>query len=410
MPRHLAETKRSDFSSSEARRIALAAQGFDRRRPGGRVGLSDLRRVIRQLGLLQIDYFNMLAPAQYQVLFSRLGPYKTSLLDDLVYRRREFTEQWAHEASIVPVETWPLLRHRMAVHRVRPYGFEKFLESQPEYVAWVLEEVRQRGPLCGGDIPEREGIARRLEHSWFGTMGRAVLEAHFGRGTLAVADRRPDFTRMYDLCERIIPADHLGTVVPREDAQRELLRVAARGHGIGTAQDLADYFRMTVPDARPRLAELVESGSLREVRVEGWRQPAYLDSRARIPASIDAASLLSPIDPVIWFRARAARLFDFEYRVEIFVPRTKRRWGCFVLPFLMGERLVARVDLKAGRSDRTLLVGAAFLELHARPGPVAEALASELQTLAGWLGLERVAVEPRGDFAGPLAAALRKLR
>jgi uncharacterized protein len=268
MPRLLPETK-TDFSAAEARRIALAAQGFDRGRSSGRVGLSDLRRVIRQLGLVQIDYFNVLAPAQYQVLFSRLGPYKMSLLDDLVYRRREFTEQWAHEASIVPVETWPLLRHRREAHRVRPYGFEKFLESEPDYVAWVLEEVRRRGPVCGGDLPERDRIACGLEHSWFGTVARAVLEAHFGRGALAVADRRADFTRVYDLSERIIPEDHREKTLERDHAERELLRVAARGCGIATAADIADYFRMYVRDVRPRLAELVDAGELREVRVEG---------------------------------------------------------------------------------------------------------------------------------------------
>jgi uncharacterized protein len=410
MPRILSATKQLDFSALEARRIALAAQGLDRGRPSGRVGLADLRRVIQRLGLLQIDYFNVLAPAQYQVLFSRLGPYKMSLLDQLVYRRREFTEHWAHEASIVPVETWPLLRHRMDTHRVRPYGFEKFLEREPDYVAWVLDQVRQRGPLCGGDLPAREGKVQELSHSWFGTVGRAVLEAHFGRGTLAVADRRADFTRVYDLSERIVPAEHLAKVVDRQNAERELLRVAARGHGIATANDLADYFRMYIRDARPRLRELVEAGELREVRVEGWRQPAYLDPGARIPAQVDAATCLSPFDPVIWFRARAARLFEFDYRVEIFIPQEKRRWGCYVLPFLLGERLVARVDLKAGRADRTLVVGGAFLEHHANAGVVAPALARELQTMAGWLGLESVSVERRGDFAGPLAAAVRKLR
>ena len=303
----------------------------------------------------------------------------------------------------------------MAAHRVRPYGFEQFIEEQPEYVAWVLDQVRQRGPLAGSDLPEREGISRRreipsLEHSWFGTVARAVLEAHFGRGTLAVADRRPDFTRVYDLSERIIPMEHTEKDIAREDAQRGLLLLAARGHGIGTAQDLADYFRMPVREARPRLGELVHSGLLREVRVEGWRQSAYLDPTARVPAQLDAASLLSPFDPVIWFRARAARLFEFEYRVEIFVPKVKRRWGCYVLPFLLGDRLVARVDLKAGRSDRRLVVAAAFLEPHAKPGPVAEALAAELKTMAGWLELESVAIERRGDFAGPLAAAIRSLR
>jgi uncharacterized protein len=399
--------QQTDFSASEARRIALAAQGFDRPRGTGRVGLNDLRRTIRKLGLLQIDYFNVLAPAQYQVLFSRLGPYKRSLLDDLVYRRREFTEYWAHEASIVPVDCWPLLRHRMAAHRVRPYGFEKFMGEQPAYVDWVLDQVRQRGPLSGGDLAEPAGIARRLEKCWVGTVPRAVLEAHFGRGTLAVADRRPDFTRVYDLAERVIPAEHRALDVPREDAQRNLLRIASRGYGIGTAQDLADYFRMYIREARPRIDELVKSGELLEVRVEGWRQLAYLDPGARLPGKIESGSLLSPFDPVIWFRARAARLFEFDYRVEIFVPQLKRRWGVYVLPFLMGERLVARVDLKAGRADRRLVVAAAYREPHAKPGPVAKALADELKTMAGWLELDAVAVEPRGDFAGQLAAAVR---
>ncbi len=410
MPRQSGSVKQTHFSADEARRIALGAQGFDRGRSSGRVGLADLRRVIRQLGLLQIDYFNVLAPAQYQVLFSRLGPYKMSLLDDLVYRRREFTEHWAHEASIVPVETWPFLRHRMDTHRVRPYGFEKFLEREPAYVAWVLDQVRERGPICGGDLPPREEKVRELDHSWFGSVGRAVLEAHFGRGTLAVADRLPDFTRVYDLAERVVAVEHLAKVVDRESAEREFLRTAARGHGIGTANDLADYFRMYIRDARPRLRELVESGELREVRVDGWRQPAYLDPDARMPARVEATSLLSPFDPLIWYRARADRLFEFDYRVEIFVPREKRRWGVYVLPFLMGERLVARVDLKAGRADRRLVVAAAFLESHARASVVAVPLAKELMTMAEWLGLESVFVERRGDFAGPLAAAIRKLR
>jgi uncharacterized protein len=396
-----------DLSLSEARRLALAAQGFDRPRPSGRVDARDLRRTIQQLGLLQIDYVNVLVPAHYQVPYSRLGPYKKSHLDDLVYRRREFTEQWAHEASIVPVESWPLLRHRMETHRVRPHGFESFLEKQAEYVAWILDEVRTRGPLAADDVPERDGIPHRIPGAWFGSVPRAVLEAHFARGMLAVAQRRPDFARTFDLAERLIPLEHHAREIGREEAQRELLRLAARAHGVGTADDLADYYRMPIREARPRLAELVEAGELREVRVEGWRQPAYLHPRARVPKRIDAATLLSPFDPLIWYRARAARLFDFEYRVEIFVPQAKRRWGYYVLPFLLGDRLVARVDLKADRRERRLVVLAAHVEPHANAGQVASALAAELRTMAGWLGLESVVVERLGDLARSLAAAVR---
>ncbi|MBI3667370.1 MAG: YcaQ family DNA glycosylase [Acidobacteria bacterium] len=256
---------RYHLSLSEARRIALAAQGFDRLRPRGRVETRHLRRTIRQLGLVQIDYVNVLAPAHYQVLFSRLGPYETSLLDDLVYRRREFTEQWAHEASILPVESWPLFRHRMETHRVRPYGFERFMEQHADYVDWVLEEVRARGPLTADDLPEPEGIPRRIPGAWFGTVPRAVLEAHFGRGALAVAGRRPDLARVYDLAERVLPPEHYRRHVELEEAQRELLRLATRAHGVGAAGDLADYYRLPLRVARQRIAGLVGAGELREV-------------------------------------------------------------------------------------------------------------------------------------------------
>lgn len=315
-----------NLSLSEVRRLALGAQGFDRPRPTGLVDARDLSRTIRQLGLLQIDYVNVLVPAHYQVPFSRLGPYALSQLDDLVYRQREFTEHWAHEASILPVETWPLLRHRMETHRVRPSGFESFLKQQSEYVAWVLDEVRVRGPLAASDVPDQEGITRRIPGAWF-SVPRAVLEAHFGRGVLGVADRRPDFTRVFDLAERVIPPEHRGREVGREEAQRELLCRAARAYGAGTAAELADYYRMPIREARPRLAELAEAGALREVRVEGWRPPAYLHPEARVPKRIKAATLVSPFDPLIWYRGRVARLFDFEYRVEIFVRQAKRRWG-----------------------------------------------------------------------------------
>lgn len=393
------------LSLSEARRVALAAQGFDRPRPNHPTA-RDVRRVIHQLTLLQIDYVNILVPAQYQVIFSRLGPYSRSVLDDLVYRKREFTEQWAHEASIIPVETWPLLRHRMEVHRVRPWGFEKFMAQHPEYVEQVLEEVRTRGPLSGEELHHPEGTERKIEYSWV-TVPRAVLEAHFGRGTLAIADRRSDFSRVFDLAERVIHADHRNGRVDRETAQRALLRKAARAHGVGTAADLADYYRMPVRDARPRLSELVEAGELHLINIDGWREPAFLHANAKIPKSIGAAALLSPFDPVVWFRPRTARLFEFEYRFEIFVPAEKRRWGCYVLPFLLGDRLVARVDLKADRSARSLLVLAAYLEEHPTADEVIEPLAKELRTMAGWLGLESLAVTGHGSFSKRLRAAVR---
>jgi uncharacterized protein YcaQ len=398
-----------NLTLSEARRIALTSQGFDRPRPNGKVNASHIRIAIRRLGLVQIDYVNVLTPAHYQVLFSRLGSYEKSLFDDLVYRRREFTEQWAHERSILPVESWPLLRHRMEAHRVRPWGFEKFLAQQSSYAAWALEEIRARGPLSAEDLPEPDGAPRRMSDKWGWGMNfkSQTLEAHFGFGRLAVVERLPNFTRVYDLSERVIPAEHHDRKVEREEGQRELIRMAARSHGVGTASDLADYYRMPIREARHRIAELVEAGKLREARVEGWREPAYLHPEARVARRIETSALLSPFDPVVWHRPRAARLFGFDYRIEIFTPQEKRRWGYYVLPFLLGERLVARVDLKADRAMRRLLALAAYVEAGTNPGEVADALAAELWTMAAWLGLDSVFVERRGGFARTLASAVR---
>ncbi len=264
---------RTELTLSEARRIALAAQGFDRPRPGGPIGASHIRRAIRQLGLLQLDFVNLLAPSHYLPVFSRLGPYDRSRFDEVVYGTCDFTEQWGHEASILPVETWPLLRHRMENHRLRPYGFETFLERHPHYLDWVLDQVRARGPLTANDLEEPEGIPRRIPgDAWVGTVPRATLEALFGRGALAASDRRPDFSRVYDLAERLIPIEHRRHNMEREEAQRGLLRLAARAHGVGTTGDLAGYYRIPLREARPRISELVDAGELREARVAGWRE------------------------------------------------------------------------------------------------------------------------------------------
>ena len=393
------------ISLSEARRIALAAQGFDRPRPRGRIGVSHIVRTIRQLGLLQIDFVNVLAPAPYLVLFSRLGPYERPLLYQAVYAGGKFTEQWAHEASIVPVEIWPLLRHRMENHRIRPWGFEGFLNDS-DYFAWVLEQVRERGPLTAADLPKRPGTPDRNRGAWVATVQRTVLEAHFGRGALAVTERLPNFARVYDLAERVLAPEHYVRKIDLADAQRELLLLAARSHGVGTAEDLADYYRMPVQQARPRIAELAEAGQLLAVQVEGWRQQAYLHREARVPKKIEARALLSPFDPVVWYRPRALRLFGFDYRLEIYVPKQQRRWGYYVLPFLLGERLIARVDVKADRAASKLRVPAAYIEEGADPESVADALALELRTMANWLGLGSVAIARRGLFARSLAARI----
>jgi uncharacterized protein YcaQ len=343
--------------------------------------------------LIQLDFVNVLVPAHYLVLFSRLGPYDRRLLDGVVYCRGEFTEQWAHEASIIPVEHWPLLRHRMAVHRARPWGFDKFMESQPGYVQAVLEHVRKQGALTAADLPDTEGIPRRIADlwagadAWVGTIPRATLEALFGRGTLAIAERLDNFTRRYDLAERVIPAEHFSRSVDAIEAQRELIRTAARCYGIATSDDLADYYRMPAHTAHERIAELAGSGELVRVQVEGWRAPAYLHKGAKAPRKVETCALLSPFDPVVWYRQRAERLFGFEYRIEIYTPKEKRRWGYYVLPFVLGERIVARVDLKAERAEGRLSVLAVHYEEHAKKSKVVSVLADELGKLMKWLGL-----------------------
>ena len=376
------------LSISEARRLALAAQGFAKLRPP-RATTRHLRDVIRRLGLLQIDCVNVVCAAHYMVPFSRVGPYNRAAFDRLLYRKGEFAEHWAHEISIVPVETWPLLRYRRETDRVRPWGFAKVLEERADYAAWVLEEVRRRGPLAADELPPPDGAGQRIPGAWIGTVQRGVLEAHFLRGTLAAAGRRPDFSRLYDLTERLIPAEHHAKQVEHDEGRRALLLQAARAHGVASAKDLADYYRMPVAHARPLLRELIQSGEIKEVRVEGWRELAYLDAAASVPRSVEAAALLSPFDPLIWTRPRVARLFGFEYRVEIFVPPAKRQYGFYVLPFLLGEKLAARVDLKADRANGRLRVLGKWFEGR-RTGAVVDALSAELRTLGDWLNLKVV--------------------
>jgi len=394
------------LSRAEARRMALSALGFDAPRPT-RATARHLTAAIRRLGLVQLDFVTVVVPAHYQVLYSRLGPYPRRLFDEVVYGRRQFIEHWAHEASIVPIETWPLLEYRRSTHRARPWVFGKFLARHPDYVRSVLDTVRDRGPVAADELDRDHDADVWLRHSWFRSVPRAVLEHHFGRGRVSVARRRDDFARVYDLAERLIPAAELERRVETAAAQRALLATAARALGVATAADLADYFRMPVREAAPRIAELVEAGELREVAVEGWRGTAFLHRGARVPRRpVEAAALVSPFDPLVWYRPRAARLFEFDYRFEIFVPAGKRRWGAYVLPFLLGERLVARVDLKTDRAAGRLRVLGAYLEPHAEAAEVTPALAAELVTMAAWLELDRVAVGRRGNLAAALRRAL----
>ena len=407
MKRKVKTPQADSFSITEARRIALAAQGFDRPRPRGAVTAKHLAEVIRRLGLMQIDFVNVLVPAHFLVPFSRLGPYERASLHRVIYESGDFTEQWAHEASILPIDAWPLLRYRMESRKLRPWPIAAYLKQHPNYAREALDAIRTRGPLIANDLPKPNGAPKRIGDAWSRTVPRAVLEAHFTRGRLAVTNRLPGFMRQFDLAVRTIPAEHYQRQYSDHEAQRELLRRSARACGIATARDLSDYYRIKPVEARPRIAELVEAGELREVRVEGWKEAAYLHRDAKLPRRIEAAALLSPFDPVVWFRPRAARLFDFDYRIEIYTPEAKRKYGYYVLPFLLNELLVARLDLKADRAARTLLVQAAHREPGVKSPSVVAALHDELRSVADWLGLDSINVNRRGNLARALSTAIR---
>ena len=397
---------RSQISLPEARRIALAAAGFGRPRPTARINTAHIARVIQRLGLLQLDYVNVLVPAHLLVVFSRLGPYDKTRFHKLVYGGRDFTEHWAHEASIVPVKLWPALAYRRQDYRPYPNSPIMKLKGKSSYLKQVSEIIKEKAPLTSADLPPAKGPKRKTG-DWHRSLPRWALEYHFGKGEVAVADRLPNFQRVYDLPERQIDGEHLDRSLTREESQRQLIQVAASALGVATADDLADYYRMPPKVARERIGELTDAGLLEESRVESWATPAYVSPDARLPRSVRIASLLSPFDPVVWYRPRAERLFDFHYRIEIYVPAAKRRWGYYVLPFLLNDSIVARVDLKADRANRSLLVLATHPEAGIDEEHTISELGQELGQLAKWLELERIKVSRRGKFARALADHVR---
>ena len=393
------------LSAAEARRIALAAQGFHHQRPGCAPDARHFRRALRALQVLQLDFVNVLVPAHYLILWSRLGAYDRQRFDRFVYGRGDYTEQWAHEASIVPSDAWPMLAHRRAAYEPSKNNPLRRLRNRHRYLDAVLEQVQNDGALTAADLPPVPG-PKRKPGDWHRSLPRWALEYHFARGDLAVSHRLGNFQRVYDLPERVIPRRDLAASLDRETADREMLRRASVALGVATQRDLADYFRMSPREAAPRVTELVEEGALSCVEVEGWAEPGYLAAAARLPRAIRGASLLSPFDPIVWYRPRAERLFDFHYRIEIYVPAASRKWGYYVLPFRLGDRIVARVDLKADRKSGQLLVLAAHDEPGVQVADVADALASELRALSAWLSLDTIRVSRNGGLARALAAAL----
>jgi uncharacterized protein len=394
-----------ELSLAQARRIALAAQGFADPAPTAVPTRRHLRRVLDRVGLIQIDSVNVLQRAHYLPLFSRLGPYPTELLDRAAYRRpHELFEYWGHEASLLPVRLHPYLRWRMA--NPHPWGaITRLAREKPRLIEWVRAEVARSGPVTAAQI-EADAAPRTDQWGWNWTETKTALEWLFYRGEVAVARRNGAFARVYDLPERVLPAEVLRAADPTPaQAHRELVGIAGRSLGVATEAELRDYFRLPVLGARQAVRDLVDAGELTPVAVRGWRQLAYLHRQARLPRWIRASALLSPFDPVVWERGRAQRLFGFRYRIEIYTPAAQRVHGYYVLPFLYGDRLVARLDLKAERAAGVLRTPAAWAEPDLPPEAV-PALAAALHRLAGWLGLAEVAPPEGGDLAVPLGAAL----
>jgi hypothetical protein len=381
--------------------MALAAQGFAQPRPSGRVDRRHLRRLFERLGVIQMDSVNVLVRSHYLPAFSRLGPYDRTLLDRFVYEDRGAFEYWGHDASLVHADLHPYLRWRMdGDHQ---WGeMRRWAAEQRELIEALHDTVIAEGPVSSREL-ERGGAKKGPWWGWGDT--KRSLEHLFYRGRLG-AMRRGNFERVYCDPATVVPAEVLARPTPEtRDAMVELLERSARGHGVGTAKDLADYYRLPIKAVRPLLEEMADAAVVERVTVEGWKQPAYRHPDAKLPRSVDACALVSPFDQIMWGRDRVERLFGFRYRIEIYVPKPQRVYGYYVLPFLLGDRYVGRVDLKADRASSQLLVQSAHAEAGVDKAEVAHRLAGELRTMADWLGLAEVIVKQRGDLARDLRRA-----
>ncbi|MEM9614636.1 MAG: crosslink repair DNA glycosylase YcaQ family protein [Actinomycetota bacterium] len=392
------------LSLAAARRMALAAQGFCDPRPTGAPTVRHFRRVMDRMTVLQLDSVNVLCRSHYLPVLARLGPYDRDKLDRFLYHSGENWEYLTHEASITSQALHPYMRWRMASVRWRAgANLEK---ERPAYVQAVRDEVVEHGPLS---VKQLQDPGRRTGPWWGQSKGKVALEWLYASGRLAISHRDQQFITHYDLPERVIRLEHLeARAVDDVDAHRHLLMLAARSMGVATVTDLADYVRLRNPVARPLVADLVAEGALEPMEVEGWDEPGLVHPEAKRPRAVPGRTLLSPFDPVVWCRDRALRLFDFHYRIEIYVPEPKRVFGYYVLPFLLDGELAARVDLKADRKARVLRVQGSYAEpdVDAEVDGVADNLADALTEMAGWLDLDGVEVMPKGDLAPLLTRSL----
>ena len=400
--------RRADtLSISEARRLACAAQGF-----GESLGSTDrdVAALFGRLGAVQIDSVNVLVRSQELPLFSRLGPHDRGAIPRATSRRRVF-EYWGHAAAHLHVDLHPLFRWKMDAARsgrMRHWGLTSFYEENKSFVRRTLARVQDDGPLTAREISTR---TTKKGTWWDWDESKTALEYLFLVGDVMAKGRSSDFSRIYDVTERVLPPRIATRATPSEaDARRELILRAAKAMGVATSADLADYFRLDHASTKRVIADLVDDGSLRTVSVEGWKETAYVPRGATVPTAMRASALLSPFDSLVWFRPRNERLFNFRYRIEIYTPEPKRTYGYYVLPFMVDGNMVARIDAKADRARGTLLVPGAFAEPKAPIARTAAELASSLRSMMQWLGLESIDVGRKGNLARPLASALRQRR
>lgn len=395
------------LSIVEARRLALAAQGFGIQRTNAMSSVADVVALIKRLGVVQIDSVNVLVRSQELPLFARLGNHDRAAIPNATARGKLF-EYWGHEAAHLPVEIQPLFRWKMNAARtgkVTHWGLTSFYRDNKSYVHRVLKHIETNGAVTARALSTR---STKKGTWWDWDEAKTALEYLFLTGQVMASGRGTDFARIYDLSERTLPARVAKSPTPTEpEARRQLLVRAAVAQGVATADDLADYYRQRLSSVKPLIAELVEDGVLREVSVEGWRNCAYIHRNTTLPTPIRATALLSPFDSLVWYRPRAERLFDFHYRIEIYTPKPKRRFGYYVLPILCGESLIGRLDMKADRAAGTLRIESAFLEHGVEATKVVAPVAREVRAMTKWLGLGRTAVGTRGDFARPLRIALQ---
>ena len=400
------------LTAVQARRIAVAAQGFSEPRPGGKITRAHLARLISRIQVLQLDSVSVAVRAHYAPVFSRLGPYDREVLDRAAWGPRSarlLAEYWAHEAALMAVDDWPLLRWRMRQYRHGRWGTH-IVKANPRLVEDVVAAVAELGPSTAGQIEAHLAAEpRRKKGTWWTRSDtKWVAEALFASGVLTTATR-VGFARHYDLVERVLPPEVLARDVDDDEAIRELSLRAATALGVSTEADIRDYFRLSAQQVKPAIADLVAAGEMERVDVDGWSAPAYLRAGRTVPRRDRGTALLCPFDPLIFFRPRVERLFDFHYRIEIYTPAAKRQYGYYVWPLLMDGQLVARVDLKADRTADSLRVVGAFGEPDQPRARVAAALAGELESMAAWLGLGGVSVAGRGDLAKDLRAVAKRV-